>query len=87
MDVWTSKMPQLFNLNITVPGLSPQFPTVHCTAPDGTCLVITGVGQSNAAASMFALGISNLFDLKKTYFMIGGIGGGTPERTVWNDCF
>lgn len=34
-----------FNLlakNITVPGLSPLFPDVHCTANDDVCQVITG---------------------------------------------
>ena len=34
-----------FNLlakNITVPGLSPLFPDVHCTANDDVCQLVTG---------------------------------------------
>jgi purine nucleoside permease len=38
---------------IAVPGLSPDFPEVACNADD-VCLMTTGMGHSNAAASICA---------------------------------
>ena len=41
----------LLEKNITVPGLSPLFPDVHCTANDEVCQVITGEsGMTTSAA-------------------------------------
>jgi len=64
---------------ITVPGLSPDYPTVHCTRDD-VCVMTTGMGHSNAAASMAALVYSKQFDLRKTYFLISGIAGIDPAQ-------
>lgn len=71
-----------FNLlakNITVPGLSPLFPDVHCTANNDVCQLITGEAEINAAATVTALVFSSIFDLRKTYFLIAGIGGINPK--------
>lgn len=65
--------------NITVPGLSPLFPEVHCTADYDICQIITGESEINAASTVSAFVLSPLFDLKKTYFMIAGIAGVNPE--------
>ncbi|KAL0571244.1 hypothetical protein V5O48_010714 [Marasmius crinis-equi] len=79
-NVWYN-IPE-FNLlarNITVPGLSPLFPSVHCTADGSICQLITGEGEINAAVSITALVYSSRFDLSHTYFLIAGIAGGNPR--------
>ncbi|KAA6407482.1 MAG: purine nucleoside permease [Lasallia pustulata] len=71
-----------FNLlqqNITVPGLSPLFPDVHCTSDGQICQVITGESEINAASTISALTFSRLFDFTSTYFLIAGIAGVNPE--------
>lgn len=65
--------------DITVPGLSPDYPQVHCTRDD-VCLVTTGMGHTNAAATMAALVYSGKFDLRKTYFLVAGIAGIDPAQ-------
>lgn len=64
---------------IAVPGLSPDYPAVHCNHDD-VCVLTTGMGHANAAASMAALVYSRQFDLRKTYFLISGIAGINPEH-------
>lgn len=59
---------------IEVPGI--DLPVLCNTA--GHCLVVTGVGSENAAASIMALGLYPGFDLTKTYFLIAGIAGTPP---------
>lgn len=68
--------------NITLPGLSPMYPSVHCTTNYSVCQLTTGEGEINAAASVNALGLSPVFDLSNTYFLISGIGGGEPQYTT-----
>ncbi|KAF8074731.1 purine nucleoside permease-like protein [Lyophyllum atratum] len=71
-----------FNLlahNVTVPGLSPLFPNVHCTKNGAICQLTTGAAEINAALSMSALLYSPSFDLTSTYFLIAGIGGISPK--------
>ncbi|KAK4947438.1 hypothetical protein LTR10_013806 [Elasticomyces elasticus] len=65
--------------NITLPGLSPLFPEVHCTADGDICQIITGESEINAASSISALVLSDKFDLTKTYFFVAGIAGVNPE--------
>jgi purine nucleoside permease len=70
-----------------VPGLSPDYPEVHCNQND-VCVMTTGMGHTNAAASTMALAFSDRFDLRKTYFLIAGIAGIDPMRgtigsTAW----
>lgn len=64
---------------IAVDGLSPDYPTVHCNRQD-VCVMTTGMGHANAAASMMALTFSPRFDLRHTYFMIAGIAGIDPQQ-------
>lgn len=71
-----------FEHNITIPGLSPLYPTIYCTANYSVCELTTGEGEINAASTITALGLSPLFDLSHTYFLISGIAGGEPEYTT-----
>jgi purine nucleoside permease len=64
---------------ITVPGLSPDYPSLRCNADD-VCIVTTGMGHANAAASTLAVTLDPRFDLRKTYFFIAGIAGIDPAR-------
>ena len=75
-DAWTSRM--TFDDEIRVPGLSPDYPSVRCTRA-GVCLMTTGMGHANAAASTMAVAMSPLFDLRSTYFLINGIAGIDPN--------
>lgn len=70
-----------FELNeqIRVPGLSGEFPAIRCNRDD-VCLLTTGMGHANAAASTLALSLDPRFDLTKTYFLIAGIAGIDPAR-------
>ncbi|KAK7001556.1 purine nucleoside [Favolaschia claudopus] len=68
--------------NVTVPGLSPLFPQVHCTKDGSICQLITGEGEVNAAASVSTLVHSPLFNLRTTYFLIAGIAGVNPKVTT-----
>jgi purine nucleoside permease len=63
---------------IEVPGLSPDYPKVKCST-QGVCLLTTGMGHSNAAASVAALIFSGRFDLTHSYFLIAGIAGIDPN--------
>lgn len=79
-DIWYG-IPE-FNLlaqNISVVGLSPLFPEVHCTKDGAVCQVITGESEINAAASITSLVKSPQFDLTATYFLIAGIAGVNPK--------
>jgi len=73
--------------DIAVPGLSPDYPTVHCDRSN-VCVVTIGMGHSNAAASITALVFSRKFDLSHTYFIVTGVAGidpahGTLGSTAW----
>ena len=61
-----------------VPGLSAEFPAVRCT-PDDVCLLTTGMGHANAAASTTALVLSPRFDLTHAYVVVTGIAGIDPN--------
>lgn len=65
--------------NITLPGLSPLFPAVHCTKSGEICQVVLGESEINAASTMSALVLAPEFNLKQTYFLVGGIAGINPE--------
>jgi purine nucleoside permease len=56
----------------------------------GVLGVLTGVGNSRAAASIMALGLDPRFDLTHAYFVVAGIGGIDPRMgslgsAVWSD--
>ncbi|MCJ1477988.1 hypothetical protein MMC13_006663 [Lambiella insularis] len=65
--------------NITVSGLSPLYPDVHCTLSNDICQIVTGESEINAASSITALVQSPLFNLTHTYFLIAGIAGINPQ--------
>jgi purine nucleoside permease len=65
--------------DIRVPGLSSDYPLVKCTA-QAVCEMTTGMGHTNAAASMMAIVYSGMFDLRETYFIVAGIAGIDPKR-------
>jgi purine nucleoside permease len=72
---------------IPVAGLSADFPEVLCNADD-VCLMTTGMGHANAAASTMALLFSKQLDLRRSYILIGGIAGidpamGTLGTAAW----
>ncbi|CAB3764503.1 purine-nucleoside phosphorylase [Paraburkholderia humisilvae] len=74
---------------IPVAGLSPDYPAVQCNRQD-VCVMTTGMGHANAAASTMALTFSSRFDLRHTYFMVAGIAGidpqqGTVGSAAWAD--
>ncbi|KAJ5807944.1 hypothetical protein N7474_009213 [Penicillium riverlandense] len=68
--------------NISLPGLSPLFPDVHCTRDYTICQLITGESEINAATTITSVALSTLFDLTQTYFFIAGIAGVNPERAT-----
>ena len=76
-DDWLSK--REMTQTVAVPGLSPDYPAVHCGA-DAVCHVTTGMGYANAAASIAALVYSNQFDLRHTYWLIAGVAGMNPHQ-------
>ncbi len=61
------------------------------TNADGSVLaLVTGVGNSNAAAGIMALGLDPRFDLSKSYWLVAGIAGIDPAdapagSAVWTD--
>lgn len=77
-----------FNLlahNITLPGLSPLFPAIHCSDDYSVCQVVTGESEINAASTITSLVLASQFDLTKTYFMVGGIAGVDPTQGTLAD--
>ncbi|PKX97971.1 purine-nucleoside phosphorylase [Aspergillus novofumigatus IBT 16806] len=83
--VWW-KIPEfdLLAHNITVPGASPVYPDVYCTADYSICQLITGEGEINAAVTVSSIAFSHLFDLTHTYFLIAGIAGVNPKVATIN---
>ena len=73
---WLKQLP--LKQTIRVPGLSAEYPDVRCTA-SGVCVMTTGMGHANAAASTMALALSPQFDLSHTYFIVTGIAGIDPN--------
>ncbi|KAI9051851.1 hypothetical protein LZ554_004112 [Drepanopeziza brunnea f. sp. 'monogermtubi'] len=85
-DIWytnantAGSIGDLLAINVTIPGLSPLFPDVHCLADGSVCQITTGESEINAAATITALMLTPLFNLKKTYFLVGGIAGINPKH-------
>ena len=75
-EVWLSHRD--LKQTITVPGLSPDYPAVHC-GQDSVCQLTTGMGHANVAASLAALVYSRQFDLRHSYWLIAGIAGINPK--------
>jgi len=75
-EPWLRQLPLV--RSVRVPGLSASYPEVRCTA-SGVCLMTTGMGHANAAASTMALVLSPQFDLSHAYFVVTGIAGIDPN--------
>jgi purine nucleoside permease len=73
---WIAQLP--LKQSIRVPGLSAEYPEIRCT-DSGICVMTTGMGHANAAASTMALALSSQFDLTHTYFVVTGIAGIDPN--------
>ncbi|VDB96190.1 unnamed protein product [Peniophora sp. CBMAI 1063] len=65
--------------NISIPGLSHVYPTIHCTQDGSICQVVCDEGEINAAVSTTSLWLSDQFDLTKTYWLIAGDAGINPK--------
>jgi purine nucleoside permease len=68
--------------NISVPGLSPIYPEVHCTVSGELCQVTAGEAEINAATSIASLVLSARFDFTSTYFLLNGIAGVSPKMAT-----
>ena len=73
---WLAQLPA--TRSVRVAGLSAQYPDVKCTAV-GVCVMTTGMGHANAAASAMALVLSPRFDLSRAYVVVTGIAGIDPN--------
>jgi purine nucleoside permease len=60
---------------VDVPGLIRP---VYCDASGAECLLITGIGKANAAASMIVAGTSPALDVRHSYVILAGIAGTSP---------
>ena len=76
-QVWLDKLGPWKAIHVA--GLSPDYPVVNCNRQE-VCVMTTGMGHANAAASLMALTFSDKFDLRRTYFMIAGIAGIDPMQ-------
>lgn len=65
--------------SIPVPGLSPDYPALRCNSDD-VCLLTTGMGHANAAASTLAALLDPRFDFRQSYLLVAGIAGIDPLR-------
>lgn len=52
---------------------------MHCTADHSVCQVVADEGEINSAISLTALWLSDVFDLRATYFLLAGDGGISPK--------
>ncbi|KAK7994387.1 purine nucleoside permease-domain-containing protein [Apiospora marii] len=87
-QIWHTSLPtlghgSLLENNISIGGLFPLDPHVHCTASGVVCQATLGESEINAAASTSALVLgadaAARFDLSRTYFLISGIAGVNPK--------
>ena len=79
-EIWQNDNPSFdLSTELSIPGLSPLFPSVRCTLDHQICMLVTGEGEINAAVSMTALLFSGAFDLSHTYFILAGMAGINPR--------
>lgn len=76
-------------LTRTIP-LPAAYHDVRANADGSIIGIVTGMGNSNAAATIMALGLDPRFDLSKSYWLIAGIAGIDPAdasvgSAVWTD--
>jgi purine nucleoside permease len=68
-----------------VPGALHE---VHASADGAVLAMLTGVGNTNAAASVMAVGLDPRFDFSRSYWLVAGIAGidpadGSIGSAVW----
>ncbi|HEY9103316.1 hypothetical protein [Chitinimonas sp.] len=76
-EPWIKNM--ALDQKVPVVGLSSDYPNVLCNKDD-VCLLTTGMGHANVAASTTAVILSKQFDLRQSYFLIAGIAGIDPAQ-------
>ncbi|MSU22822.1 MAG: purine nucleoside permease [Opitutus sp.] len=64
-------------LDRTIP-LPAALHDVQAKADGSVIAILTGVGNTNAAASIMALGLDPRFDLRRSYWLVAGIAGIDP---------
>jgi purine nucleoside permease len=72
---------------ITLPA---AYHPVRANADGSVIGIVTGMGNTNATASIMALGLDPRFDLSKSYWLVAGIAGIDPAdasvgSAVWTD--
>ena len=70
--------------------LPAAYHAVRANADGSVIGLVTGVGNTNAAATIMALGLDPRFDLRKSYWLVAGIAGLDPAdasvgSAVWAD--
>ncbi|MEO7414314.1 MAG: purine nucleoside permease [Opitutaceae bacterium] len=85
MQLWVER--EHFDRVIPLPA---AYRNVRTNADGSVLAILTGVGNTNAAASIMALGLDPRFDLRQSYWVIAGIAGidpadGTLASAVWTD--
>ncbi len=59
-------------------SLPAAYHDVRANADGSVIAIVTGMGNSNAAASIMALGLDPRFDLSQSYWLVAGIAGLDP---------
>lgn len=70
--------------------LPAAYHSVRANADGSVIGIVTGMGNTNAATSIMALGLDPRFDLSKSYWLVAGIAGLDPAdasvgSAVWTD--
>lgn len=59
-------------------ALPAAYHAVRANADGSVIAIVTGVGNTNAAATLMALGLDPRFDLRRSYWLVAGIAGIDP---------
>ncbi|KAH6877172.1 purine nucleoside permease-domain-containing protein [Thelonectria olida] len=83
-QVWHDRLPSsglgnLTSRSVHSAGFSMLFPIAFCTQTGDICQVTVGEGEINSAATLMALVLSPMFNLRQTYFLVAGIAGINPR--------
>jgi purine nucleoside permease len=55
---------------------------LRCNAARTVCLFVSGEGKVNALSGLLSLGLDPLVDLRKSYILVSGIAGVSPDRAT-----
>jgi purine nucleoside permease len=64
------------------PIVTASHVSLRCNVPRTICLLVSGVGKTNALASLLSLGLDPGVDLRRTYVVVSGIAGVSPEQAT-----